>query len=362
MSLPLTSLGWLSFAEMRDADRLYFAPRFANDSYDNEAVVAGNAPGADWFPLYSWSGVAGAVYTVTSSSYYDPDNLVIYDADGRPLAQDDGTDAPGTDGVTFVAPYTGIYYVDASWVQGSTAPNRGVTLGIYEDIDTVPVKVGNGTNGDDAITGTVSNDALYGFDGNDILIGAGGNDLLDGGNGTDTALYEGKLAEYDVVASGARIFVTDHVGLDGRDTLVSVERVEFADFGLAFDTDGVGGQAYRLYQAAFDRVPDAGGLGYWIDLMEHGFSLDAVAEGFATSAEFRDLYGSRPGNAALVNGLYENVLHRAPDAEGMAYWLDILNSGASTMAGVLVSFSESAENHAQVIGQMQQGMLYQPVG
>jgi len=362
MSLPLTSFPSLSSADMRDAERLYFAPRFENDSYDNEAVIVADTPGADRFPLYSWSGVAGAVYTIVSSSFYDPDNLLLYDADGRPLAVDDGSGNVGTDSLTFTAPYTGIYYVDASWVQGSTASNRGVTLGIYEDIDTIPVQVGNGTGADDTITGTVSNDALYGFNGNDILIGAGGNDLLDGGNGTDTALYEGKLAEYDVVPSGGRIFVTDRVGLDGRDTLVNVERVEFADFALAFDADGVGGEAYRLYKAAFDRVPDAGGLGYWIDVMDDGASLRAVAEAFTGSDEFRNLYGARPGNGALLNGLYENVLHRAPDAEGMAYWLQILNSGADTMAGVLVSFSESAENYAQVVGLIQEGVVYQPVG
>jgi hypothetical protein len=34
---------------------------------------------------------------------------------------------------------------------------------------------------------------------------------------------------------------------------------------VALDVDGAAGQAYRLYQAAFDRAPDKNGLGYWIN-------------------------------------------------------------------------------------------------
>ena len=55
---------------------------------------------------------------------------------------------------------------------------------------------------------------------------------------------------------------------DGEDTLVSVERLVFSDVTVALDLDGVGGQAYRIYKAAFDREPDSGGLGYWIAQME----------------------------------------------------------------------------------------------
>jgi hypothetical protein len=151
------------------------------------------------------------------------------------------------------------------------------------------------------------------------------------------------------------------VGLDGVDTLVDVERVEFADLAVAFDTEGAAGQAYRLYQAAFDRAPDLPGLGLWIAQLDRGMSLGTVANYFVGSPEFQALYGARIDYASFVTGLYANVLHRAPDAAGFAHWMDRLASGIDTPAGVLVGFSESAENYAQLIGTMENGMVYQPL-
>jgi Ca2+-binding RTX toxin-like protein len=296
---------------------------------------------------------------VTSESWFDPYDLVLYDDDGIALAADDGWGPTGQDGLSFIAPYSGTYYVDASWAQAA-APRGGVELAILEDLDTVPLAIGNGTDRDDDITGTAANDALYGHGGWDLLEGKGGSDLLDGGSGIDTAWYEGKLADYDVAVSGHRLFVTDTVGLDGSDTLVDVERLDFADVALAFDVDGPAGEAYRLYQAAFDRTPDEAGLGYWIAQMDAGASVRNVAASFVNSAEFRTVYGNNPDNATIITGFYEHVLNRAPDAAGMQYWLSILGSRQDSVAGVLASFSESQENYDQLAGVIGDGMAYQP--
>ncbi|HEX8602656.1 MAG TPA: DUF4214 domain-containing protein [Pseudoduganella sp.] len=358
-SIPYLPL--LGVADMEDAAHLTFGPRLGDDGYDNQALYASTRPDPGLFPVFSFSAVEGALYTVTSESYFDPRHLVVYDAEGYPIAQDDGFGPVGEDGLGFVAPYSGTYYVDASWSRAS-APDGGVALTILEELDTVPVQLGQGTPGDDDITGTATNDALYGNGGWDLLEGAGGNDLLDGGSGTDTAWYEGKLADYDVIVSGHRLFVTDAVGLDGADTLVNVERLDFADVALAFDVEGTAGEAYRLYQAAFDRAPDESGLGFWIGALDAGVSLRSVAEGFVTSNEFRGIYGNNPDNLAILNGFYANVLGRAPDAEGLAFWLNVLDSGTDSLAGVLTGFSESQENYNQLIGVMEQGMAYQVYG
>lgn len=47
--------------------------------------------------------------------------------------------------------------------------------------------------------------------------------------------------------------------------------------------------------------------------------------------------------------LYENVLGRAPDAEGLAYWVRRLATGTSC-ASVVVGFSESLEHRARTAG------------
>ena len=50
------------------------------------------------------------------------------------------------------------------------------------------------------------------------------------------------------------------------------------------------GEAYRLYQAAFNRTPDTPGLRGWVTNLDNGMSLNAVAQGFVGSAEFANAY------------------------------------------------------------------------
>jgi hypothetical protein len=100
---------------------------------------------------------------------------------------------------------------------------------------------------------------------------------------------------------------------DGFDKLSNVQRLQFADMTLALDISGNAGQAYRVYQAAFNRTPDSGGLKYWIEQMDKGMGLLEVAARFVDSDEFRSLYGTNPANASFLTKLYNNVLHRQPE-------------------------------------------------
>ena len=221
-------------------------------------------------------------------------------------------------------------------------------------VDVAAGSVGAGVNdavllaGDDDLIGNAWNNKLEGF---------GGNDYIDGGYGTDTAVFSGSYFDYDYSRDGGTIRTS---GPDGYDTLVSVERLEFDDYGLAFDVNGTAGEAYRLYQAAFDRVPDLGGLGFQMAALDDGLSLSQVANNFIHSPEFGARYGAL-GNTQFVTQLYANVLHRAPDSGGLAFHVSHLNAGMSR-ADVLVGFSESPENQANVIGQIDHGMFFVPHG
>jgi hypothetical protein len=179
--------------------------------------------------------------------------------------------------------------------------------------------------------------------------------VFDGAAGFDTAVLDGPRAGYAVQAlsSGYKL-----VAGGNSVVLNSIERVQFSDGALAFDLDGVGGQAYRLYQAAFNRVPDDAGLGFWIAAMDRGMRLIDVAGQFVVSNEFTDRYGKLDSGAFLTT-VYQNVLHRAPDGAGLDFWLNAMNSGASR-AEVLAQFSESPENQAQVIAAIEHGVGYLP--
>jgi len=99
----------------------------------------------------------------------------------------------------------------------------------------------------------------------------------------------------------------------------------------------------REYQAAFGRVPDVAGVTYWTGVVASNPSaLANLNTIFASSTEFTARYGATattPANPALVTSLYTNVLGRAPDAAGLAYW----SSQNLTAAQLLQSFAQSPE-------------------
>lgn len=142
--------------------------------------------------------------------------------------------------------------------------------------------------------------------------------------------------------------------------LDAVERIQFNDRTLATDIDGNAGQAYRLYKAAFDRAPDKGGLGFWINELDKGSTLLEVAAKFITSTEFIKLNGADPTDLQFATSMYQHVLGRAPDQGGLDWWVDQLQSGARTRSDVLVGFSESSENQIALTGQVQGGIEYSP--
>ncbi|RJF99465.1 DUF4214 domain-containing protein [Noviherbaspirillum saxi] len=200
-----------------------------------------------------------------------------------------------------------------------------------------------------------SGDTLFGNSFNNALRGFGGNDTIDGGGGNDTAYFNGARSLYQITQNGGTLTVS---GPDGVDTLRNVERVAFSDKALAFDTGGSAGQAYRLYQAAFDRKPDTGGLATWMNYMDQGHSLTEVSTMFQQSTEFITKYGTNVSTAQFVTLLYKNVLHREPDSGGFAMWSNLLDTNQWGRADVLIGFSESNENKAALIGVMQSGMEF----
>jgi hypothetical protein len=229
----------------------------------------------------------------------------------------------------------------------------------------VPPITTTGSTGSDEIRGGAGNDLLDGGAGNDILFGGAGNDTLVGGDGRDSAHYAGAFANYSVKGGQDNFRVVDQrtSNGEGTDTLVGVERLLFGDgVGMALDIDGVAGQAFRIYRAAFDRAPDLGGMGFWLASMDKGATVHDLAAGFVASKEFADLYGAAPTNAELVTRLYTNILHRAPEAAGYAYWLDILDSKKADLVGVLAMISESGENVDGVAELIANGIAFTPYG
>lgn len=207
--------------------------------------------------------------------------------------------------------------------------------------------------------GTSGADVTMGTAGRDVFTGLGGNDVYDGSFGLDTAAFTGTYASHTVtVVSYNEIRVVDQAAWrDGSDAMWNIERLRFDDYTVAFDIQGNAGQAYRLYRAAFDRLPDLPGLGYQTNALDTGLTLSQVAANFLASPEFTRLYGSNVANDVFVTQLYRNVLDREPESAGLAYHMERLQAGTSR-AEVLLGFSESPENQANVIGAIQGGIVF----
>lgn len=100
----------------------------------------------------------------------------------------------------------------------------------------------------------------------------------------------------------------------------------------------------RLYRAAFLRSPDVGGLDFWLARRRAGtWTLVRIASTFAGSSEFSRRYGAL-GDRAFVEQIYRNVLGRAGDPGGIAYWTRQLDLRRKSRGHVLASFSESSEH------------------
>ncbi len=217
----------------------------------------------------------------------------------------------------------------------------------------------SGSDTADTLTGSTGNDVFDGGNGNDIFNGQEGNDTLNGGSGKDIAIYSGMLGDFSVQKNDSGFTVSDNVGSEGIDVLIDIERAIFSDLALAFDLDGVAGEAYRLYQAAFVREPDLPGLGWQINAMDNGVNLEQIAQNFLDSVEFKTLYGDNLSDGDLVVRLYLNVLGREPEQAGYDHWINMLSTQQMSRAEVLYYFSESEENQALVIGAIENGIEYQ---
>ena len=95
----------------------------------------------------------------------------------------------------------------------------------------------------------------------------------------------------------------------------------------------------KLYIAYLGRAADQAGLNFWADAIESGVStIESVATGFTLTAEYESIYGNLT-NEALVEEIYQNTFGRASDADGKAFWVSQLASGAVTADTIALTMS-----------------------
>ncbi len=251
----------------------------------------------------------------------------------------------------------------------------------------------NGGAGNDIFTGSSGNDILIGGDGYDTavfsgsltdyaiislgddnyqIIGLDGTDILQGIESLrfdnnilhtlDNSIASSSIIEISSYTEGEIVLVAydgqyqDDIvtydensqtvtisGVSGQGVFNDLDRIIFTDGTLAVNRQDSAFDIYRLYEAAFNRTPDLGGLSHWINYISTGATLNVIAEEFERSEEFVNTYGSNLSEQEFVNILYNNVLDRDGEPAGISYWLEQLANGMNTHE-VLIGFSNSNEN------------------
>jgi serralysin len=259
----------------------------------------------------------------------------------------------GLGGVSIVASGTAGTFSTTSWASG------GYQLELPNGTYTVQYS-GSSVNRTETVTINNQNvkvDVERTVSLNDTFISTAANETFDGAGGLDTVVFSGARSAFAVDLTGATVRVSGPAA--GSDELRSIERLQFSDGILALDIEGNAGQAYRLYQAAFERTPDNEGLEYWIGRLDSDTTtLVDIADSFIHSPEFVNTYGTEQTvtNSEFVELLYLHALDRQPDGEGFDYWVDKLDAGTTNRRDLLAFFSESNENKAQVASEIGDGI------
>ena len=100
--------------------------------------------------------------------------------------------------------------------------------------------------------------------------------------------------------------------------------------------------AQQLYVAYYGRPADAEGLEFWAEQIE-ARGAEAVVSDFGTSEEYTARFGGLD-NEALVNGIYQQAFGRSADAEGLAFYVEKLESGELDLASIALTIVQNATN------------------
>jgi len=102
----------------------------------------------------------------------------------------------------------------------------------------------------------------------------------------------------------------------------------------------------NLYVALFGRAPDGEGLGFWVGKLDAGQSIESVAQQMYDTTPARVLYPSFLTNQEIISKFYTNVLGRpaGTDASGIAFWTAKLDAG-QTKGSVIVQMLSVVTNY-----------------
>ena len=167
--------------------------------------------------------------------------------------------------------------------------------------------------------------------------------VLHGGTGSDTATFAGARADFDVETHNGYLVVSSKAAPAAKALVVNVEQLQFSDATVKVEDSGAMDTLASIYQTALGRQADMYGIEFWADAHQAGVSWGRIALDIIRSPEYAASHDAFNGNAEHdVGMLYQALFDRAPDAPGLAFWTEAMRNGVS-LEHIATEFVASVE-------------------
>jgi hypothetical protein len=144
--------------------------------------------------------------------------------------------------------------------------------------------------------------------------------------------------------------LTPYVDALGSGAATRAQVVRYVAFGLENLTQEV----TELYAEALDRAPDATGLAHWVNTMGYtSYPLSRATAEVYGSTEYVNRHAAAP--EPWVEGVFADLIGRAPDPAGLTYWTGVAATKGPTFAALRLY--ESAEHRRTRVTEVFQEML-----
>jgi VCBS repeat-containing protein len=120
---------------------------------------------------------------------------------------------------------------------------------------------------------------------------------------------------------------------------------------MAFDLSALSNKeaVTAIYVGYFNRAPDPEGLQYWINELNTGsLTLAGIAKSFSVQPETTSLYPflTTPDIASattFITSIYLNLFNRTPDPEGLNYWVGEVNATGADLGQIILNIISGAQ-------------------
>ena len=193
----------------------------------------------------------------------------------------------------------------------------------------------------------------------DTFASSPSKDNFDGGPGVDTVVYSGNFNDYVVKPDGTGIEVGSANYTEGSDWLLSIERLQFKDKGLAFDLDKNAGVAAKTLGLVFgsDAVALPNYVGICLDLLERQNytqnSLMQAALNVRLGADAKD-----PGK--VVDFLFIQLTKEPPSPSDKATFVNLILNQTYSIESLAVTAADLSLNpiSTALVGLATSGLPY----